>query len=62
MFWSKKKKKSKAGVYYIKVGCKRLFITRTCYHDEIFGLGHQIIYTINIVGNKGGETANKKAA
>ena len=21
--------------YYIKVGCKRVYITRTCFHDEI---------------------------
>ena len=37
MFWSKKKEKyvypSKPHFFYIKVGCKGVFITRTCYPD-----------------------------
>ena len=36
MFWSKNKKKiylCKPQFYYIKVGCKGVYITRTCYHD-----------------------------
>ena len=37
MFWSKNKKKnvypSKPHFFYIKVGCKGVFITRTCYPD-----------------------------
>ena len=36
-FWSKNKKKyvypSKPHFFYIKVGCKGVFITRTCYPD-----------------------------
>ena len=37
MFWSKHKKKiypCKPQFYYIKVGCKGLFVTRTCFLDE----------------------------
>ena len=37
MFWSKNKKKvypCKPQFYYIKVGCKGVFVTRTCFHDE----------------------------
>ena len=37
MFWSKNKKKvypCKPQFYYIKVRCKGLYITRTCYHDD----------------------------
>ena len=38
MFWSKNKKKnvypSKPPFFYIKVGCKVVFITRTCYPDD----------------------------
>ena len=38
MFWSKNKKKnvypSKPHFFYIKVGCKGVFITRTCYPDD----------------------------
>ena len=36
MFWSKNKKKvypCKPQFYYIKVGCKGVYITRTCYPD-----------------------------
>ena len=37
MFWSKNKKKyvysSKPHFFYIKVGCKGVFITQTCYPD-----------------------------
>ena len=37
MFWSKNKKKyaypNKPHFFYIKVGCKGVFITRTCYPD-----------------------------
>ena len=36
MFWSKNKKKSihcKPQFYYIKVGCKWVFVTRTCVRD-----------------------------
>ena len=37
MFWSKNKKKvypCKHQFYYIKVGCKGGFVTRTCFRDE----------------------------
>ena len=41
MFWSKNKKKyvypSKPHFFYIKVGCKGVFITWTCYPDGKFG-------------------------
>ena len=36
MFWSKNKKNvypCKPQFYYIKVGCKGVFVTRTCFHD-----------------------------
>ena len=36
MFWRKNKKKvysCKPQFYYIKVGCKGVFVTRTCFHD-----------------------------
>ena len=36
IFWSKNKKKvypSKPQFYYIKVGCKGVFVTRTCFRD-----------------------------
>ena len=36
MFWSKNKKKVypfKPQFYYIKVGCKGVFVTRTCFRD-----------------------------
>ena len=37
MFWSKNKKKyeypSKPHFFYIKVGCKGVYITQTCFHD-----------------------------
>ena len=37
MFWSKNKKKNvypcKPQFYYIKVGCKGVFVTQTCFHD-----------------------------
>ena len=40
MFWSKKREKyvypSKPQFFYIKVGYKGVFITRTCYPDECF--------------------------
>ena len=39
IFWSKNKKKyvypSKTHFFYIKVRCKGVFITRTCYPDEL---------------------------
>ena len=41
MFWSKNKKKvypCKPQLYYIKVGCKGVYITRTCYHDVKYSL------------------------
>ena len=38
MFWSKNKKKivypCKPQFYYIKVGCKGVFVTRTCFRDD----------------------------
>ena len=54
MFWSKNKKKyvypSKPHFVYIKVGCKGVFITRTCYPDEllqgIYYLGISFLYVI----------------
>ena len=36
IFWSENKKKvypCKPQFYYIKVGCKGVFVTRTCFHD-----------------------------
>ena len=36
MFWSKNKKKvypCKPQFYYIKVGCKGVFVTQTCFRD-----------------------------
>ena len=40
MFWSKNKKKyvypCKPQFYYIKVGCKGVYITWTCFHDEMY--------------------------
>ena len=39
MFWSKNKKHyvytCKPQFYYIKVGCKGVYITQTCFHDVI---------------------------
>ena len=39
MFLSKTKKKKvypcKPQLYYIKVGCKGVFVTRTCFRDEV---------------------------
>ena len=38
MFWSKNKKKvypCKPQFYYIKVGCKGVFVTRTCFRDVV---------------------------
>ena len=38
MFWSKNKKKvypCKPQFYHIKVGCKGVFVTRTCFRDVI---------------------------
>ena len=37
MLWSKNKKKvypCKPQLYYIKVGCKGVFVTRTCFRDD----------------------------
>ena len=37
MFWGKNKKKvypCKPQFYYIKVGCKGVFVTRTCFRDK----------------------------
>ena len=38
MFWSKNKKKNvypcKPQFYYMKVGCKGVYITWACYHDD----------------------------
>ena len=37
MFWNKNKKNvypCKPQFYYIKVGCKGVFVTRTCFRDE----------------------------
>ena len=35
----------KSQFYYIKVGCKGVYITRTCFHD---GLGHVKRQTVKI--------------
>ena len=38
MFWSKNKKKvypCKPQIFYIKLGCKGVLITRTCFHDAL---------------------------
>ena len=38
MFWSKNKKNvytCKPQFYYIKVGCKGVLVTRTCFRDEL---------------------------
>ena len=48
MFWSKNKKKvypCKPQLYYIKMGCKGVFITRTCLHD-VHLLGHECLNMI----------------
>ena len=40
-FYSKNKKNvhlCKPKFYYINVGCKGVYITRTCYPDDLFGL------------------------
>ena len=53
MFWSKNKKKyvypSKPHIFYIKVGCKGVFITRTCYPDGIiyYSCKHLQHYIVN---------------
>ena len=43
MFWSKNKKKyvypCKPQFYYIKVGCKGVYITRTCFPDVFDNFG-----------------------
>ena len=39
MFWSKNKKTvypCKPQFYYIKVGCKGVFVTRTCFRDGLY--------------------------
>ena len=39
MFWSKNKKKiypCKPQFYYIKVGCKGVFFTQTCFRDDFY--------------------------
>ena len=54
MFWSKNKKKKYTPVnpsfFYIKVGCKGVFVTRTCFRDGKVGLNvfsyTQLIYTL----------------
>ena len=35
-FKSKKKEKMYTPVNYIKVGCKGVFVTRTCFHDVTY--------------------------
>ena len=43
MFWSKNKKKvytCKPQFYYIKVGCKGVFVTRTCFRVTFAHPGH----------------------
>ena len=43
MFWSKNKKKEypcKPQFYYIKVGCKGVFVTRTCFRDVLYQDSH----------------------
>ena len=43
MFWSKNKKNvypCKPQFYYIKVGCKGVFVTRTCFHDVACAFAH----------------------
>ena len=47
MFWSKNKKKvypCKPQFYYIKVGCKGVFVTRTCFRD---GAGSTPLHTVD---------------
>ena len=44
MFWSKNKRKKvyscKPQFYYIKMGCKGVFVTRTCFRDvDLFKIG-----------------------
>ena len=36
----------KTHFYYMKVGCKGVLVTRTCYHDELLSTGE-----CNIDGN-----------
>ena len=46
MFWSKNKKKKvypcKPKFYYIKVGGKGVFVSRTCFHDGSFNSNENI--------------------
>ena len=40
MFWSKIRKICRPHFFYIKVGCKGVFVTRTCFrdaHNQCFG-------------------------
>ena len=46
MFWSKNKKKvypCKPQFYYIKVGCKGVFVTRTCFRDVKLHTMHTLV-------------------
>ena len=50
MFWSKNKKKvypCKPQFYYIKVGCKGVFVTRSCFRDGIWLIGFGYIFYTN---------------
>ena len=54
MFWSKNKKNvypCKPQFYYIKVGCKGVFVTRTCFRDVIFHSKHsEDSETVGLIG------------
>ena len=51
MFWSKNKKNvypGKPQFYYIKVGCKGVFVTRACFRDAKGTLGNDKILFQNV--------------
>ena len=56
MFWSKNKKKyvnpSKPHFFYIKVGCKGVYVTRACFRDDIeITLGEGVTFYISEYGD-----------
>ena len=66
MFWSKNKKKvypCKPLFYYIKVVCKGLFVTRTCFRDDYdnqqinvtfanIGDSDQAVYPLSLISHR----------
>ena len=52
MFWSKNKKNvypCKPQFYYIKVGCKGVFVTRTCFRDALYDHAYAIPYLDRLI-------------